>query len=84
MVAEAYHAQRRCRFSKQRSIERMLGRADTSNAGSGVEESEFSPVDIVVNWIGEQVALAFFHAVLGECPASVRVAWRCFSAHGTR
>jgi hypothetical protein len=53
----------RCRYSSLSHIQSIL-RADASLKAA--EAKDYLPIDIVVNWIGEDMALCFFHAILDE------------------
>lgn len=51
----------RCRYSRMHRMRSMLGAGDM-NSGEG----EYLPIDIVLNWIGADMALCFFHAIMDE------------------
>lgn len=53
----------RCRYSRLPRIRSILQKVVMTEKDS---EDSYLPIDIVVNWIGEDMALCFFHAILDE------------------
>lgn len=53
----------RCRYSRLSRIQSMLQKDGIAEEAS---EESYIPIDIVVNWIGEDMALCFFHAIIDE------------------
>ncbi|UZJ55929.1 hypothetical protein CBS101457_005249 [Exobasidium rhododendri] len=61
----------RCRYSRNHRIRKVLSAAHPTSAASnneeaGHEEGDYLAIDIVVNWIGDDMALCFFHAIMDE------------------
>jgi hypothetical protein len=46
----------------------MLNAGGPSKESARSPDGDYLPVDIVVNWIGDNMALCFFHAILDESP----------------
>ncbi|PWN50611.1 hypothetical protein IE53DRAFT_87207 [Violaceomyces palustris] len=61
----------RCRYSRIPRIREMLGAIDPprdEEAHKYVEDDNFVAIDIVINWIGDDMALCFFHAIIDKGP----------------
>ncbi|SPO36150.1 uncharacterized protein PSFLO_01621 [Pseudozyma flocculosa] len=61
----------RCRYSRLPRIREMLGATDAPRdpeAHKYVEDEGFVAIDIVINWVGDGMALCFFHAIIDKGP----------------
>lgn len=59
----------RCRYSRLPRIREMLGATNAPRdpeAHKYVEDDNFVAIDIVINWIGDGMALCFFHAIIDK------------------
>lgn len=60
---------RRCRYSRVPQIRSLLGCAAppvASDSYKYIFDEHYLCIDIVINWVGDGLALAFFHAVIGK------------------
>lgn len=59
----------RCRYSRVPHIRSLLGCAAPPQASDSYKyifDEHYLAIDIVINWVGDGLALAFFHAVIGK------------------